>query len=140
MEYMPTGMVIDKASSYGFPAEVVDGTDVVAVREAAQKAIWHIRHKRTPYFLEALVSRIGPHKQILVDSRTPDRTRYARMRDPLTRFRSSLAAEGILDDASDESIRRRVRKEVEGAVLFARRGKAIPERDLSKYIYVNPVD
>jgi pyruvate dehydrogenase E1 component alpha subunit len=138
MEYMPTRMVIDRASSYGFPAEVVDGTDVLAVREAAQKAIWHIRHKGTPYFLEALVSRIGPHKQILVDSRTPDKMRFARMRDPLTRFRSSLASEGILGDASDESIRRRVRKEVEGAVLFARRGRAIPERDISKYIYASP--
>lgn len=138
VEYMPTPMVVDRASTYGFPTAVVDGTDVLAVREAAEVAIWHIRHKHTPYFLEALVSRIGPHKQILVDSRTPDRTRYARMRDPLMRFRSSLTSEGILDNATETSIRRRVEREVEDAVRFARRGKPVRERDLSKYVYVNP--
>jgi pyruvate dehydrogenase E1 component alpha subunit len=140
VEYMPTQMVVDRASTYGFPSAVVDGTDVLAVREAAQNAIWHIRRHGTPYFLEALVSRIGPHKQILVDSRTPERTRYARMRDPLTRFRSSLVSEGILNDATDSSMRQRVRKEVEDSVLFARQGRAVPRRDLPKYIYVNHDD
>jgi acetoin:2,6-dichlorophenolindophenol oxidoreductase subunit alpha len=138
MEYMPTGMVVDRARGYGFPAVAVDGTDVLAVREAAQRALWHIAHNRTPYFIEALVSRIGPHKQILVDSRDEDRKTYARMRDPIVKFRGSLIAEGILTAGQDASIRRSLDKEVANAVGFARRGASLPESDLYKYLYVNP--
>ena len=132
---MPTEMVIDRASGYGFPAVVVDGTDVIAVREATERAIWHIRNHGTPYFIEMLVSRIGPHKQILVDSRTSDRIRYARMRDPLIRFRSSLMAEEVLNQGEDSSIRKDVEREVEAAVTYARKGTPVLPSDLSKYIY-----
>lgn len=135
VEYMPTEMVSDRASSYGFPTAVVDGTDVLAVRQAARKAIWHIKNRGTPYFLEALVSRIGPHKQILVDSRRRDRIQYARMRDPLTRFRSGLMAEGILSAKMDASIESRVRREVREAVAFARKGRPVPVESLASYIY-----
>ena len=116
----------------------VDGTDVLAVREATQRALWHIARNRTPYFIEALVSRIGPHKQILVDSRNEDRKTYARMRDPIVKFRGSLFAEGLLTKGIDDSIRDRVDKQVASAVSFARRGDPLPESDLFKYVYVNP--
>ncbi len=135
VEYMPTEMVSDRSSHYGFLSVVVDGTDVLAVREAAEKAVWHIKHRETPYFIEALVSRIGPHKQILVDSRTSDRTRYARMRDPLTRFRSSLVSEGLLSQEDVARLKRDVDKEVEAAVSFARSDKPLLASELSKYTY-----
>ena len=138
MEYMPTGMVVDRAKEYGFPAVAVDGTDVLAVRDATQRAMWHIAHNHTPYFLEALVSRMGPHKQILVDSRDEDRKTYARMRDPIVRFRASLLAEGMLTQSLDDAIKGRVGKQVENAVRFARRGAPLAESDLSRYLYVNP--
>jgi TPP-dependent pyruvate/acetoin dehydrogenase alpha subunit len=138
IEYMPTGMVLDRAGGYGFPAVAVDGTDVLAVREATQKALWHIARNRTPYFIEALVSRIGPHKQILVDSRDEDRKASARMKDPIVRFRSSLFAERILTKSLDGAIRDNVNEQVEDSVAFARRGHPVPESDLFKYVYVNP--
>jgi len=135
VEYMPTEMVSDRASGYGFPAAVVDGSDVLAVREAVQKGIWHIQHRHTPYFIEALTARIGPHKQILVDTRTPDRATFARMRDPITRFRATLVSEGTLNDKIEESIDRRVSREIRDAVAFARGGKPLQAEEMMRYVY-----
>ena len=38
---------------YGIPSAVVDGNDVTAVYEAAQKAIAHVRSGKGPFFLNA---------------------------------------------------------------------------------------
>ena len=134
VEYMGVDTVSELASGYGIPTTVVDGTDVLAVREATAKAIWHIGREGAPYFLEALTSRIGPHKQILVDTRTPDRTVFARMRDPITRFRAGLLAEGVLTERADKAIRNAAKKEIGEAVAFARRGRPLARKDLPGYI------
>jgi pyruvate dehydrogenase E1 component alpha subunit len=138
VEYMPTEMVSHRASGHGFPTSAVDGSDVLAVREAARRAIWTIRHVGGPYLLEALVSRIGPHKQILVDSRPPEVARFARMRDPIIRFASSLRAEGVLDAAEERAIHKRVSRLVKDAVEFARHSPSLTVEKAWSYTYVNP--
>jgi pyruvate dehydrogenase E1 component alpha subunit len=137
LEYMPTEMASDRASGYGFPTAVVDGSDALAVREAALRAIWRIKHGGGPYFLEALASRIGPHKQILVDTRTKERATYARMHDPIVRYRASLVSEKFLDGGTEDRIRRRVAGEVRDAVRFARKGKTLTRDELSGYLFAN---
>lgn len=138
-EYMPTETVSQMAYGLGIPTAAVDGTDVLAVREAAQRAIWRIRQNGAPYFLEALTSRIGPHKQILIDTRTKDRATFARMRDPLLRFRASLLAEGFLDEKRDRSIQSKVEREIEEGVAFARGGKRLSVQELRRFAYSGPI-
>ncbi|MBP1694211.1 MAG: pdhA, partial [Chloroflexi bacterium] len=50
-----------KAEGYGIPNSQVDGMDLIAVREAALKAIEWIRNGNGPYFLEVLTYRFRGH-------------------------------------------------------------------------------
>lgn len=125
IEYMPSETVSPRSSSYGLPSTVVDGTDVLAINDVMQKALQHVRQGSGPYFLETLVSRIGPHKQILVDTRPRDRAQLARMRDPISRFKASLRSEGILNPDTEREIQSRVRARIRDAVSFARRSRPL---------------
>ena len=101
-EYMPTELVTHRAMGYGIRTNVCDGSDVLAVWEAAQTAIDYIRHDRAPYLLECLVGRINRHKvPRMPDVRTDEEKRVVRMRDPLLKFRAALKNEQILTDEED---------------------------------------
>ena len=119
-EYMPTELVVHRASGYGFPTMVCDGSDVFAVWEAAQKAIEHVRTKGGPYFLECLVARMNRHKvPRMPDIRPPEVKRMARMRDPLLKLKAALLSEQILTPQMDMDIRKRVLIDLDGAMRFA---------------------
>src|SRR3546814_9085928 len=50
-----------RGQDYGIPGVQVDGMDVLAVREAAEKAFAHARSGKGPYIMEMLTSRYrGP--------------------------------------------------------------------------------
>jgi pyruvate dehydrogenase E1 component alpha subunit len=118
-DYMPTELVIHRALGYGFPTNVCDGSDVLAVWETAQKAIEYVREKRTPYFLECLVARINYHKvPRFPDTRPPEVRRMARMRDPLPKLRNALYAEGILDSEKESRIKDIVHGELQEAIAL----------------------
>ncbi|MBI1997709.1 MAG: thiamine pyrophosphate-dependent dehydrogenase E1 component subunit alpha [Deltaproteobacteria bacterium] len=57
-----------RATSYGLPAQQVDGNDVVAVYEAATTAVHHLRAGNGPYFLEGLTYRWREHVGPLFDT------------------------------------------------------------------------
>jgi TPP-dependent pyruvate/acetoin dehydrogenase alpha subunit len=120
-EYLPTPLVTHRAVGYGFPSNVCDGTDVLAVWEAAQNAINYVRQERQPYFLECLVQRINRHKvPRMPDTRTPEIKRIARMRDPLLKFRTALLYEGILNGWNVSDINLDIEKEITEAIEFAK--------------------
>src|SRR5918911_709680 len=94
---MPIENVADRASGYGMPGVVVDGTDVVAVFEAAQAAIERARRGDGPSLIEAKVERLLAHSSADDDARyraADERQRAWEQRDPVTRFRSQLIAAG----------------------------------------------
>jgi acetoin:2,6-dichlorophenolindophenol oxidoreductase subunit alpha len=119
-EYMSSELVVHRASGYGFPTMVCDGSDVFAVWEAAQKGIDYIRKERGPYFLECLVARINRHKvPRMPDVRPPEVKRMARMRDPLLKLNAALSSEGILTPQADYAIRQKIAGELKEAIEFA---------------------
>ena len=59
IEYMPTELVVHRAMGYGIRTNVCDGSDVLAVWDAAQTAIEYVRKERAPYLLECLCVRIN---------------------------------------------------------------------------------
>lgn len=119
-EYLPTELVTHRASGYGFPTSVCDGSDVLAVWEAAQKAIEYVRKEEKPYFLECLVARINRHKvPRMTDARSPEVKQIARMRDPLPKLKNALLSEGILTPENDALISQRIIQNLEKAIEFA---------------------
>jgi TPP-dependent pyruvate/acetoin dehydrogenase alpha subunit len=58
---MACANVADRGAAYGIPAEIVDGNDVFAVREAAARAIAHARGGGGPYMIECKTFRMTGH-------------------------------------------------------------------------------
>jgi acetoin:2,6-dichlorophenolindophenol oxidoreductase subunit alpha len=116
-EYMPTELVVHRAQGYGIRTNVCDGSDVLAVWEAAQTAIEYVRKERAPYLLECLVARIYRHKiPRMTDVRSPEEKRMARMRDPLLKLRSALLAEGLMTELDEHESRKKIVTEIEAAM------------------------
>ncbi len=50
-----------RGEAFGIPGETVDGMDVIAVRDAGQKAVEHARAGKGPYILEVMTYRYRGH-------------------------------------------------------------------------------
>ena len=119
-EFMSTPLVTHRAAGYGFPTMVCDGSDVIAVWEAAQRAIDYVRTNRAPYLLECLLSRVHRHKVPRMPDVRPDGVkRLARMRDPLPKLHNAILAEGVAPPSRLEEIREQVLLEVADGLGFA---------------------
>jgi pyruvate dehydrogenase E1 component alpha subunit len=114
------GEIWKRAEGYGFPGVRVDGNDVLSVYRATKQAAERAYAGDGPTLIEALTYRIGAH------STADDPGRYrddadveaARAFDPITRFRTWLAAEGIVDEDTIGSWD----EEIEAQVLAIREG------------------
>jgi len=134
-EFLSNEIVAPRVAGYGIRTTVVDGTDVIGVRQRTEEALWQIRHGGGPCFIEAIVKRIGPHKQELVDSRLEDERRLARMRDPIKMFKAQLMEEKILTDALDAKMRAEVKAEVEESKRFAEKGARLTSEQAQRFVY-----
>jgi TPP-dependent pyruvate/acetoin dehydrogenase alpha subunit len=103
MEYTPIGSVTavphpaaDRAPSYGLPAEVIDGNDVVAVRDAVARAAGRARSGQGPTVLEAQTYRHYGHSRTDPATYRPAAEVAEWMaRDPLVLARARLADLGV---------------------------------------------
>src|SRR6202012_4542171 len=57
----PTGELAKRGASFNIPGEQVDGMDVLAVRDAAEKAADHARSGKGPIILEMKTYRYRGH-------------------------------------------------------------------------------
>jgi acetoin:2,6-dichlorophenolindophenol oxidoreductase subunit alpha len=133
MEYTPIGEVTavsnpaaDRAAGYGLPAEIIDGNDVVLVKDAVARAAERARAGRGPTVLEAKTYRHFGHSRTDPGSYRPaDEVRQWLSRDPLDIARARLKALGVPAEsvvAADE----RAARVVTNAVAAA---KAAPAPD-----------
>jgi pyruvate dehydrogenase E1 component alpha subunit len=86
-----------RAAGYGFPGEVVDGNDVLAVRAVAERAVARARAGEGPTLIEAKSYRITPHSAATPnDNRSPEELALWRSRDPIGRFGDYLVSEDLV--------------------------------------------
>jgi len=119
--------IADRARGFGMPAAIVDGNDVLAVRDAVADGVARARAAGGPTFVECKTVRWERHSAFSAGGSDPLEQRRAWQRvDPIPRFRKSLCAWNIATDeqldALDEEIRadmRAVREEAERAPLPA---------------------
>ncbi len=135
MEYTPIGSVTavaqpaaGRAPSYGLPAEVVDGNDVVAMLRAVSRAAARARAGDGPTVIEALTYRQYGHSRADPAKYRPKEEVDAWMlRDPLTVLAERLKAVGVEQQTIDE--RRGHADEIVAAAVEA--AKAAPAADES---------
>jgi pyruvate dehydrogenase E1 component alpha subunit len=125
-----------RAASYGLPAWPVDGMDVLAVEDSAQRAVEIIRAGGGPVFLELRTYRFRAHSMY-----DPDRYRDKaeveqwRQRDPVELLVTRMRSDGELDDGDLEALDREVAEELVRAVEAAEAGPLEPVEDLTRFVY-----
>ncbi|MCJ7537890.1 MAG: thiamine pyrophosphate-dependent dehydrogenase E1 component subunit alpha [Anaerolineales bacterium] len=108
--------IADRAASYGIPGQIVDGMDVIAVREITQQAIERARKGDGPTLIEAKTYRyMGHSRGDPGQYRSEDEISNWRSLDPVPKFRAYLLDQGIngqmlksveesVDDAISEAL------------------------------------
>jgi pyruvate/2-oxoglutarate/acetoin dehydrogenase E1 component/TPP-dependent pyruvate/acetoin dehydrogenase alpha subunit len=127
-EYTRTEKLADRAAAYGMAGVTVDGTDAVAVYEAAKAAVERARSGKGPTFLEAVAFRLNGHyfgdPCGYVDK---GELEQARANEPIGKLRARLAETGASAEEID-AVDAEIDAEVESALVAARdAGPAGPE-------------
>jgi len=113
--------IADRAGSYGFPGIVVDGNDLLAVRDTVRAACDRARGGEGPTLIECKTYRLSGHSRgDPRHYRTREEEALWRKGCAIKRFRAVLVKRGVLDAAKDREVKRQARAAVAAAVRFAR--------------------
>jgi pyruvate dehydrogenase E1 component alpha subunit len=107
-----------KAVAYGIPGVTVDGTDVLAVRDAVEQAVARARAGEGPSIVEGVTMRMHGHAEHDPADYVPQEMydEWSK-KDPVELFESVLIEAGVLDaDAA-----KKVREDARQAAIAARR-------------------
>ncbi len=133
---MSISSIAQKAESYGIAAEFVDGMDVLAVREATQRAIKRAREESLPTLLEIRCYRFMGHSMSDPGKyRSTDEIKQYQLRDPIFLFKESLFEAKIISEKDYEEIENRAKEAVEKAVKFADESPLPDESELFTDVY-----
>jgi pyruvate dehydrogenase E1 component alpha subunit len=112
--------IADRAQAYGFPGVVVDGMDVLAVREVAGAAIERARKQQGPTLVECKTYRfVGHSRSDARNYRSREEENEWLARDPIPRLANLLTAQNLAARADLEAIQADVDAEIQDAIAFA---------------------
>ncbi|MEP6707219.1 MAG: thiamine pyrophosphate-dependent enzyme, partial [Pyrinomonadaceae bacterium] len=130
--------VAEKARAYDMAAEFVDGMDVLAVRQATERAVERARKESLPTLLEVRTYRFMGHSMSDPGNyRTRKEIEKHQERDPLKLFRASLTEEKILSDKDFAKMEEEVKAEVDRAVRFAEESPEPDPGELYTSVYAD---
>ena len=128
-----------RGPAYGMPGESVDGTDVLAVYDAVERASERARAGQGPTFLECLTLRIAGHSAHDAAEYVPEKLKQAwAKKDPIQRLEELLLARKIMATQQVEDLNRRVREETDIAVADAEARPLPRGEDAVKGVYCEP--
>lgn len=120
-----------KASSYEMPAWPVDGMDVVAVYNAATRAVDAVRNGGGPHFLELRTYRFRAHSMYDPELyREKAEVEKWKEHDPIP----ALVARAAIEQSEIDAIEADARSEIDDAVAFAEQGTDEPIEDLTRFV------
>jgi pyruvate dehydrogenase E1 component alpha subunit len=142
------GVAIDKASAVtdvyhkarmaNIESVQVDGTNAVAVHEAALKAVEYARSGKGPYFVEAICYRYQGHSVADPDKyRDPEKLEEWKKRDAIERVRAMLVERSMTDE-DIAMINADVEREIKEVMAFAESSPAPELSTLYDYVYAEP--
>lgn len=121
--------IADRALAYDIPAETVDGNDPIASWHAIKRGMEHCRTQRTPYLIEAHVSRLHGH------SSSSGAARVTNEQDSVELFESRLLRAGVIDRAEIERIHAEAKAEADAALEQALRDPLPTPEDVGRFTY-----
>ncbi len=133
---MSSRSIAKKAEAFEMANEFVDGMDVMAVREATQRAIDRARKDGSPTLLEIRAYRYMGHSMSDPGNyRTRDEILKYQERDPIVLFKDSLQEAKVFSDKEFEKIEVQAADAVAKAVAFADESPYPDERELMTHVY-----
>jgi pyruvate dehydrogenase E1 component alpha subunit len=126
-----------KFNSYGIENEKVDGMDLEAVMEAADRLTEQVRETGKPYAVEALTYRTAPHgaADFFEKYRTKEEVQEWRQRDPIGMLEHKLIENDVIEEEKLEEIKGEVKERVQEAVTFADESEEPPIEELYTDVY-----
>ena len=121
--------VAEKAKAYGVPSVIVDGNDILAVRDATGEAAQRARSGGGPTLIECKTYRWHGHMEgDVYGYRSEAEVQEWKEKCPIAGLRSRLIAEGIASQEEFDGIDQEVEAAVSAAIEFA---KSSPDPDPS---------
>lgn len=134
----PIADIADRSAAYGIPGVVVDGMDVLAVREAAEKAVARAKSGEGPTLIECKTYRYMGHSRFEKPCyRTDEELAQWKLRDPIVCFPKTLKEQYGVEDAELEQIEAEVTKRIDDSVTFAENSPDPAPEDYLKYVYAD---
>lgn len=122
-------------------AEIINGMDVLAVRDAMRRATQGCREGKGPYFLDVDTYRYYGHS--LSDPRNEYRSREEeaawKAADPVVRLQKQILECGILDDKGIASLEARVQERNARAAIRAAKAADPDSADVVKFMFSDTV-
>lgn len=116
-----------RAAAYCIPGRVVDGNDVLEVRDAAAEAVDRARKGLGPSLIEAKTFKWRGHFEgDPADYRTQDELEEWKVKDPIPRYAAYLVNRKIASQEELDAIVESVRSEIKEAVDFALASEPLP--------------
>jgi pyruvate dehydrogenase E1 component alpha subunit len=132
--------ISQKAKAYEIAGEFVDGMDVLAVREATQRAVERARKESLPTLLEVRTYRFMGHSMSDPGNyRTRAEIEKYQERDPLKLFAATLRETETVSEDEFAELENRVRDEVAKAVKFAEESPLPDPAELYTDVYATPI-
>jgi pyruvate dehydrogenase E1 component alpha subunit len=129
-----------KAEGYSIPNSIVNGMDVLKVREASTSALDAVRTQKGPYFLEVQTYRFRGHSMGDPERyRTSDEVkRWQNEGDPIGIYHKHLVENKIASAEELDALEKTAEQEIQEAVQFAESSAEPPAEDLFKHVYAEP--
>lgn len=137
LRYTHAGAALEKkAEAYGIAYAAVDGMDLLAVLDAAAKAVNYIQETGKPFFLVCNTYRFRAHSMFDAELyREKAEVEEWKKKDPIPRLKAWMKKKQWLTEDLFDNLSSKVDQEVRKAVEFADQGTWESVEALSKHVY-----
>jgi TPP-dependent pyruvate/acetoin dehydrogenase alpha subunit len=133
---VPVRNLVDRAKAYGVTGLVTDGNDVVAVYQAAKRAVEQCRAGNGPVLIEVKTMRMKGHAQHDPADYVPKQMyEYWKDRDPIAHYEKYLAANKLWDAKKKSEIDARIERELDKDQKFAEESPLPPPELAEQGVY-----
>lgn len=138
-EEIAAGSITARAEAFGIEAFKVDGQDVLAVNELAQKLVARCRKGEGPFFVELETYRyhghhVGDINREYYRSKAEEKD-WRENRDPIVRFRTWLVDQGVASEDEIEAINAEIEKDAADAVAYAEAASYPDTSEVYMHVY-----
>ncbi|MFD2617721.1 thiamine pyrophosphate-dependent dehydrogenase E1 component subunit alpha [Terrilactibacillus laevilacticus] len=131
--------IADRAAGYNIPGEIVDGKDLLAVYEAAERAVKRARNGEGPTLIECKTYRDYGHFEGDAQTYKNDKEKVEQRdhNDCIKRFKDYALANNLATKEDLDAIEDSVKKAIEHSVKFGEESPLPDASELTKDVYVS---